>query len=235
MDLRPFRLIVAALGLLLIGSCASPGGTPGPAAPAPAHQVGDRWVYRVQDGFRVRLTWEETHEITSVSPKGITVRVTAKGPSIDDQRTETWSAPGVVLTGAVFDNETRRFEPALVRYRFPLTGGERWRQSLRDPDHDTRPYGGVERNVSVGGYERITTPAGTFDAIRLQVFMRLDDETFWRFPTECTYQLWYAPAIGMTVREEKNAYYSEKGGLNGGGRLQAQHAIVELVSSTRGR
>ena len=236
MDLRLLRLIAATLGLFLIGGCATPGGTPGPAAPAPTYQVGDRWVYRVQDGFRTKITWEETHEITMVSAKGMTVRVTAKGPSIDEERTETWSAPGVVLTGAVFDNETRRFEPPLVRYQFPLTGGERWSQSLRDPTRDTRPYGGVERNVSVGGYERITTPAGVFDAVRLRVFMRLDDETFWRFPTECAYILWYAPAIGMTVREEKNAFYSEKGGsVDGGGRLQPQHAIVELVSSTRGR
>ncbi len=235
MDLRHLRLIVATLGLLLIGSCATTGGTPGPAAPAPTYQVGDRWVYRVQDGFRIKLTWEETHQITMASPQGITLRVTAKGPSIDDQRTETWSAPGVVLTGAVFDNETRRFAPPLVRYKFPLTGGERWSQRMRDQDHDSRPYGGIDRSVSVGGYEKITTPAGTFDAIRLQVFMTLDDETFWRYPTECNYMLWYAPAIGMTVREEKYAYYSEKGGLNGGGQIQSQRAIVELVSSTRVR
>ena len=229
-------LLVILLGLPWIGGCALSGGTPGPAAAAPVYQVGDRWVYRAQDGFaRMPITWQETHEVVAVSPQGLTVRVTGKGPSINEERTETWSAPGVVLTGAVFDNETRRFEPALLRYRFPLTAGERWNQHLRDRDRDTRPYGGVQRSVSVGGYERVTTPAGTFDAIRLQVFMRLDDETFWRYPTECTYLLWYAPAIGMTVREEKRAYYVEKGGLNGGGRLQTQQAVIELVSTTRGR
>jgi hypothetical protein len=236
MDSRPFRLIVAALVLLLLVGCATTGGAPGPAAPAPAYQVGDRWVYRVQDGFRIQLTWEEMHEITAASPQGITVRVTAKGPSINEQRTETWSAPGVVLTGAVFDNETRRFEPPLVRYKYPLTVGERWSQRMRDLNNrEPGPYGGVDRSVSVGGYERITTPAGTFDAIKLHVYLRLDDETFWRWPTECTYVLWYAPAVGVTVREEKYAYYSEKGGLNGGGRIQSQRATVELVSSSRGR
>ena len=235
MDHRLLRLIAGTLGLLLIGSCATPGGTPGPAAPAPTYQVGDRWVYRVQDGFRNRVTWEETHQITTVSPQGITLQVTAMGPSIDERRTETWAAPGLVQAGAVFDNETRRFDPPLVRYQFPLTSGNRWSQRLRDLDRDTRPYGGIERSVTVGGYEKITTPAGTFDAIRLQVFMRLDDETFWRYPTECSYVLWYAPALGMTVREEKNAYYSEKGGLNGVGRLATQRAIVELVSSPRVR
>jgi len=37
------------------------------------------------------------------------------------------------------------------------------------------------------------------------------------------------------VREEKYAYYSEKGGLNGGGRLETQRATVELVSFARER
>jgi hypothetical protein len=239
MDLPNLRLIVATLGLLLCAGCATTGGTPGPAAPAPTYQVGDRWVYRVQDGFgRMRVTWEETHQITAVSPQGVTLRVSGKGPSIDEQRTESWSGPGVVLTGAVFDNETRRFEPPLVRYQFPLTGGTRWSQHLRDLNNqEPGPYGGVNRTVSVGGYEKITTPAGTFDAIRLQVYMRLDDETFWRWPTDCVYTLWYSPALGMTVREEKYAHYIEKGGgINGGnGRFESQRATVELVSSTRGR
>ena len=51
---------------------------------------------------------------------------------------------------------------------------------MRDLDHDTRPTAASIAVCSVGGYEKITTPAGTFDAIRLKVFMRLDDETFWR-------------------------------------------------------
>lgn len=229
------RLTIAALSLLLIGGCAAPGGAPGPAAAAPDYRVGDRWVYRVEDGFRNRITWEETHRVTAASPQGITLSVVAKGATVDDQRTETWSGPGVVLSGAVFDNETRRFDPPLERFRYPLAGGTRWHQRVRDLDYDSRPYAGIERTVNVGGYERITTPAGTFDAIRLQVYMRLDDETFWRWPTDCTYTLWYAPAVGMTVREEKYAYYSEKGGFNGGGRLETQRAVVELVSFTRNR
>jgi hypothetical protein len=131
------------------------------------------------------------------------------------------------------DNETRRFEPALIRYQFPLSSGERWNQRMRDLDHDSRPYGGIERSVTAHGYEKITTPAGAFDAIRLSVLLRLDDETFWRWPTDCTYTVWYAPAVGASVRERKQCWYSEKGGLNGGGRITSQNATVELISSTR--
>ena len=81
----------------------------------------------------------------------------------------------------------------------------------------------------------MTTPAGAYDAIRLRVLMRLDDGEFWREPTTCNYLLFYAPAVGATVREEKNAEYREKGDQRDGiGSVPAQHAVLELVSYARG-
>lgn len=234
MNHTTFLRVAASILLVVLAGCATYAGEPGPPAPAPTFKAGDRWVYGVSDGFRVVTTWEETHEVTSATPQGITVAVTAKGPTVDDRRTETWSAPGVVISGAVFDNETRRFEPPLIRYRYPLAMGERWNQRMRDANHDSRPYGGIERDVRVGGYEKVTTPAGTFDTMRLTVIMRLDDETFWRWPTECAYTIWYAPALGIAVREQKYAWYTEKGGsMDGTARIQSQNARVELVSTTR--
>ena len=65
--------------------------------------------------------------------------------------------------------------------------------------------------MRVGGWEKVSTPAGAFDAIRMRVLMRLDDEEFWRYPTTCNYLVWYAPAVGAPVREEKEAEYYERG------------------------
>lgn len=239
MNRRNFLAVVGgALGTSLAG-CASldPGGAPGPAAEAPTYRVGDRWVYRVEDGFRAPIVWDETHEVTTVGPQGILVRVTAKGPTVDVDRIEQWVTPGVVRSGAVFALETKHFEPPLVRYRFPLAPGERWSQRVRDPDEPSGPYGPIDRYAVVGGYEAIATPAGKFDTLRLRVFMRLDDETFWRHPTECNYLVWYAPAIGASVRELRDAEYQEKGSgrFEGLSRIRSQHAQVELVSFVRGR
>ena len=92
----------------------------------------------------------------------------------------------------------------------------------------------VERYTSVGGYERVVTPAGTFDAIRLRVLMRLDDETFWRTPTECNYLVWYAPALGISVREEREGEYREKSDAREPwSTIRVQHALMTLVSFTR--
>ena len=99
----------------------------------------------------------------------------------------------------------------------------------------TSKEGQINRYVRVGGWEKVSTPAGVFDAIRLRVIMRLDDEEFWRYPTTCNYLIWYAPAVGAPVREEKDAEYWEKGDrMDGMGAVRAQHTVLELVSFRRG-
>ena len=41
---------VAVPALVALASCATYSGAPGPAAPAPTFQPGDRFVYHVEDG-----------------------------------------------------------------------------------------------------------------------------------------------------------------------------------------
>lgn len=228
---------VAGATLVALAGCADLQSTgTGPAAEAPVYHVGDRWVYRAQDGFRVPVVWDETHEVTAIGADGITVRITQKGPSVDNERAERLAAPGRVLVGALFDSETRRFTPALDRYAFPLQQGQSWNQWVNSYDEATEREGQINHYVRVRGWEKITTPAGTYDAIALRVTMRLDDEEFWRYPTTCNYLIWYAPAVGATVREEKDAEYREKGdAMDGQGNIRAQHTLLELVSYSPGR
>jgi hypothetical protein len=208
-----------------------------PAGDAPVYRVGDRWVYHGDDGFRVKTEWDETHEVIAIGPEGITVRITLRGPTTDVTRTELWSAPGQVKVGAVYDNTTRRFAVPLERYDFPLASGKTWNQWVGNYNEFTKETGQINRWVRVGGWEKVATPAGTFDAISMQVVMRLDDETFWRFPTTCNYAVLYAPAAHAVVREERRAQYVEKssGSAGGGGTIRTQFGVLELVSFTPGR
>jgi hypothetical protein len=232
---RRFVPLVIAAGVALAG-CAGGGGpvTGGPPAAAPTYRVGDRWVYHAEDGYRVKTVWDETHEIVAIGPDGITMRVTAKGPSTDVVRTEKWSAPGVVLVGSVYEQETDRFDPALIRYKFPLAPGESWQQRIRDLDKPPGPYGPIVRHVSVDGYETITTAAGTFEALRMRVIMTLDDETFWRSATECNDLVWYAPAVAAVVREHNQSKWRQKDENGAAVYNPGQNMDVTLVSFTRG-
>jgi hypothetical protein len=230
-----FGAIALAVTLGACGNMQTSGGG-GPAAEAPKYLVGDRWVYSAQDGFfRTVAHWEETHEVVAVGPDGITVRVTAKGPTISGERTEQWTAPGMVRVGSLVDNETRRFSTPLMRYDFPLVPGKVWNQRVNQVDEATGKEGEINRHVRVGGWANVTTPAGTFNAIGMRVSMWLDDETFWRFPTSCSYLVQYAPAVRNMVRAEKECEYREKGLGNAGIPIRSQHAVLELVSFTPGK
>jgi len=228
-------LVCAALGML--AGCAEFGspGEAGPAVSAPTYSVGDRWVYSAKDGFRSPVAWQETREVTAVNASGVTVRVTQKGPSVDNVRTEIWAAPELVNVGAAFDEETRRFATPLVRYDYPLAPGKSWNQRVRNFNEMTKKEGEISNYARVGGWSKVTTPAGTFDAIQVRVLRRLDDEEFWRWPTDCNYLMAYSPAVRGTVREEKEAQYIEKGGPDSVIPIRSQHAVLELMSFTPGK
>jgi len=239
MSIRALKCTLLVVASVLTAACATTderGDVGGPIANASTPAVGARWTYRGREGFRSPLIWEETHEVMSASAAGITVRVTAKGGWLDIQREETFVAPGVVRSGALMDIETRRFAMPLERFRFPLAPGETWNQWVDNYNETTKRAGTINRYVRVGGWEKVSTPAGEFDAIRMRVLMRLDDDEFWRYPTTCNYVIWYAPAVGAPVREEKEAEYLERGDtLDGMGAIRAQHTLLELISYTPGR
>lgn len=236
-DARRFITVVSCMAALAaLASCAGVDSAgSGRAAEAPAYRIGDRWVYRAQDGSRQLTTWEETHTISAVNADGIAERVTLKGPTLDVARSALWNAPGQVKIGALYDYETRRFATPLDRFRFPLASGATWSQFVNNFDESTKTSGQVNYYARVQGWETVSTPAGTFEALVLHVVIWLDDETFWRFPTQCNYTVWYAPAVRNVVREVKFASYQEKGGdFDSGARIRTQNAYIELVSFTPG-
>ena len=234
------RRVTFTLGLAASGALTACGGVEsmgsGRAAETPAYRVGDRWVYRAQDGFnRLITTWDETHTISAINAEGIAERVTLKGPTLDVARSELWAAPGQVKVGAVYENETRRFAVPLDRYRFPLASGAMWSQYVNQVDETNRTSGQINYYLRAQSWGTVATAAGTFDALELHVVMWLDDGTFWRFPTQCNYILWYAPAVRGLVREIKRASYQEKGGdMDANARIPTQNTFIELVSFTPG-
>jgi len=231
MDRRTFLLATSATA---IAGCVSVGGEPGAPAPAPVYRVGDTWIYRAADGYRLPVVWDETHEVVSVGADGIALRVTQRGPQVDSVRTERLTAPGVVAVGAVYDDETRVFDPPLTRYRFPLTPGATWRQTAANFNESLGKDDPLLYYATVGGWENVTTPAGSFDAIRLRMFMQLNLDDPFRWPTQCNYLLWWAPAVGATVRETRYATYREKGDGRTAAEFRSQNTVLELVSYRRG-
>jgi len=234
--LRPLHCLCVVGTLAALAGCASVGApSSGPAADTPAFRVGDRWIYHAIEGFRVKTEWDETREVIAIGADGITVRITQKGPDTNVMRTELWSMPGQVKVGSVYNNETRRFATPLQRYDFPLTDGKTWSQWVENYNEFTKKSGQINRYVRVRGWDKVTSTAGSFDAVSMQVIMRLDDDEFWRWGTVCNYSVWYSPAVRGVVRALLDAQYREKdGSVDGGGTIRTLYETLELVSFTPG-
>lgn len=228
------RTLLLAAPAVLAG-CVIVGGAPGAPAPAPVYAIGDRWVYRGRDGFRIPIEWEEVREVVAMGDAGIEFRITQKGTSVDTERIERLVAPGLVAVGAVFDCETRVFAQPLERFRFPLTPGATWRQSVANYNEMTRQADPLLRSTTVGGWKPIATPAGTFDALMMRILMQFDLNDPFRWPMQCNYLFGWSPAVGATVYEERYATYLEKGDLNSAIQIRAQNSRLELTAFRRGR
>lgn len=85
------------------------------------------------------------------------------------------------------------FEPL---YRFPLEPGKRWRESYRQ-EGAGGPFA-HELAAEVKGWETVTVPAGTFDALRIDY----TNQTTGGITATTTRSLWYSPQVKWVVRDE---------------------------------
>ena len=149
------------------------------SAPSPTLRVGDRWVYNVTSGVGLtKTTYQETREVTAVDANGIKVKVTGKASDGKDfTRIDDLASPGEVRYGAPCFDEAYRFQTPLQRVTFPIVPGERsakWVDVIAEPSGTKGQFNYYFHTLN---WDKQTVPAGSFDAIRVDVLMMLDDAT----------------------------------------------------------
>jgi len=223
----------ACAGVVLLGT-AMPAAV-AQSAPAPTFKVGDRWVYDVKSGVGISpITYQETREIIAVSGGSGKLRITGKTANGNDfTRVDEYSGPGALKYGAPCADEAYRFPSPLQRVTFPLGPGQRsskWVDVIAEP---AGTKGQVNYSVRTRSWDKQTVPAGSFDTIRVDSRMTLDDATPFRYATECSLSYWYSPTVRGTVREQRWAQYTQIGELQGRTPVLSMH--YELASFTPGR
>ena len=205
------------------------------SAPAPVMKVGDRWVYDVKSGFGMQaITYQETREVMAVSRGAFKVKVTGKtAAGADFSHVEDFSAPGTLRSGTLCLDEVRRYPTPLQRVAFPIAPNQRsskWVDVVADPGG---AKGQINYSFRTRSWEKLTTPAGAFDAIRIDVLITLDDSTPFRNATNCNFTYWYSPTVRGTVRERRSAQYMEVGGMHV--TTPVLQASYDLASFTSGK
>jgi hypothetical protein len=205
------------------------------SAAAPTMKVGDRWVYDVKSGIGLTsITYQETREVTAVGAGGLKIRVTGKTANgADFSRIEDFVAPGSLRSGTLCLDEMRRYPTPLQRIAFPIAPGQRsskWVNVVSDPGGSK---GQINYSFRTRSWDKLTTPAGAFDAIRIDVLMTLDDSGPFRNGTTCNFTYWYSPAVRGTVRERRSAQYTEIAEMHQ--TIPVLNASYELASFTPGK
>lgn len=175
----------------------------------PEVKVGDRWKFVVVDPL-TKVARDATEQLVS--------EVAADGLVVVEK------APDSEATPRRYDLEWNGFQEVKgrmehqVRVRFPLEHGKTW-SSKYEWINGRNHHGQMEMAYKVGPPERVTVPAGTFEAIPIEA-----SGTWRNFTTGASgiamEKRWYAPAARNMVRRTWVTRYA--------GGAPDQNSIFEL-------
>lgn len=210
-----------------------------PNRPASARElkIGDNWTYRLREMRFNKSLATVTHEISGGDAGGIreSVRLGGRraGAEAEGESTGASGATSqrrLVLEPRIFeqqvDRDARLFEFAPFMAGFTeLQPGLTWTKisGAGTPDADWRFRG------KVSGRERVTVPAGSFDAIKADLEGNLDvsfpttrDMASETNPSYQTYSVWFVPEVGRAVKYVRRTYNRA--------RVLLDHEQYELVA-----
>jgi hypothetical protein len=238
-------VLTALLLALLSGGCAAPIGTPvggpllsalidtRPALPA----AGDTAVYRVINAYNGEVRGEIHYRVDKVESASVVVSVSTNSPYAGVPHTEVYTTEGNWLRHPVVNHDRPTdydFAPPYPAYPFPLDIGKSWSMRV----NATTPATGQRRSVRVDGQvlgaERISTPAGTFDTIKIRRLVYAGDWDGFLRETQIMQLDWYAPVLGRAVRTESNSQWQDMSRCTRSGCswFRGDWDVLELVSHT---
>lgn len=189
----------AAAGLAGCATSASlpapPGGEP---LPAPALRVGDRWRYRRGDRYNGSTLGETTVEVVET---GASLRLTVDHGDGSPRLQERWAGPWVAIEEAFFDGPMTYEAPVPVVPPGARTG-QRLATSTRYRTERASDAKRWVQQLRVIGWERVTVPAGTFDALRIERAIDFEHPDVFRLGADRSDVLWVSPQVGRWVARE---------------------------------
>lgn len=181
-------LVLLVLGILGISGTAWADSSVG----IPDVHVGDIWKYRSLDGYTNETKVEFSHRIVKLTDQEITIQI--KNKNVQGEKlqflTREWNP---------IDIDGTKFEPFYPEYKFPMSVGASWTQEYKT-FNISGSAGFVKAKVTA--QEKVTVPAGTFDAYRIERNIEVQSTTADANTTKGLIITWYAPSVKKYVRRE---------------------------------
>ena len=107
---------------------------------------------------------------------------------------------GVLPAIARPEGKRRSNDPPIQVYSYPLEPGKSWQLKYRNTRDDGKVFDN-DRSTTVGGWEDVTVPAGTFKALKVSAL------TYYRRTDgggggKIVVNYWYAPEVKRAVKVE---------------------------------
>jgi hypothetical protein len=163
-------------------------------AEQPETRVGDRWQFATYYSERT-TTPNRSWIITSIAPAGI--EGTENGEPL------TMTAELNILESP----QSRESNPRLLS--FPLEVGKRWRYASDWVFKPKGSNGSLVTDVEVVAHEKVSVPAGEFDAFKLVAKSHVGGTSpiGSQYNAEITTSYWYAPAARAIVKSVRHNPY----------------------------
>lgn len=178
---------LAVLGLIALAAHAQ-------TADRPEVRPGDQWRFSISYG------------VPSTEPKRTWIVRTVTETAIEG--TENGEPLSLTRELNVLDSPTFT-ETSPRRLAFPMAVGDRWQFETDWLFKPKASRGRVSVAVEVAGYEKVTVPAGEFEAFRLTIRETVSGKapigSFYEGETRRTY--WYAPAARAVVKSVSHNPY----------------------------
>ncbi len=165
--------------------------------PRPDIRVGDEWL------FLTRTLDDSDHRDAGLLVRSRVVALLDSGHiqievNNGDKQDATWlkniySDQFDLLSREMVPGDAVTYSPAFPQFRFPMTPGENWSETIIQSQPEWELHASIEVDVTVEAEESVQVPAGTFNTLRLRGRYATPNATVLT-------HFWYAPVAGRAVK-----------------------------------
>ncbi len=168
--------------------------------------LGQRWTYQKRNPYNSNLLATEEEEVVSVSPR-IVLRRRNGEQTLPDEVHSLW---GQQLRDTAWDM-VQNYETALPLWPADLRVGaaQNW-DAHYTLDNNSFRFA-ISAQSRVMAWEKLVLPAGEFNTLRIEKFIRIQHADFSRLETIRRDTIWLAPEIGRWVARETSGEYRGSG------------------------
>jgi ankyrin repeat protein len=174
---------------------------PATSADTPPIKMGDSYIIESQNPDNPKLNNTTERKVISVGKGKITVASKNIKSKTGSARTIQFTPEWNLISSRNPDGSGLDYSPPLKYFEFPLHPGKTWRQTSIEKNSKTGAVREHTLSATVGNWEDVSVPAGTFRAIKITTQTELLDRAT-RQKSTSTDISWYAPNVRRSVKSE---------------------------------